>query len=508
MGGGTDNVVADAEAAGSWERGGGNKEVASGLRPTAVPRLVSDRLLAECLGRNQAHAELGRMCDELGGRLSGSEAGRAAEDRTAALLGKWGLEAVRFEALTVPTWQRGALSVEVIEPGAWRVHALAHGMSPAQADVGGRVIDAGHGEADDYDALAARDASGAHGAVVLCDEGVRAGRRPLHRSEKLRLAIDRGAAGLMISSSASGYLARTGTCHADEAPIPSLGIAREDGLRLRRGIGRGAQPRVRITMRNALGSGEVRNVIADIAGRQFRSEIVLAGAHLDSWDVAQGATDNGLGVAIVLEAARALSALAADGLRPRRTLRFALWAAEEIGLLGSEHHAAAATNELDDYTAVMNFDMTGDPHGFIAPGREGEQPLLQSLAGSLRGLGIQRSISSEPSLHSDHQPFMLRGVPILGLQASLPGDAGHYYHSIGDTFEKVSLAAMGRAAAVAAHCLWAIADRPTRPWPRMTPSQVRAMLESADLLPALEAGGYRVPPPDATDWSAPPGSGR
>lgn len=451
-----------------------------------VTRRISDPLLADCLGNPTAHAELGRLCDAVGGRPAGGPAAAHAEEWAFNLFTRWGLANVRFEAFPIRAWTRGPLTVTVMTPSECQIIALAHGQCPARADVQATVLDLGHGEIDDY--LSAGES--VKGAIILCDERVRIGRRVLHRTEKLKLAIEHGAAGLMILSSASGGLPRTGTCHRDEAPIPSLGISSEDGLRLRRLIQGGEKPVVRITMENAFHDSEGRNVLAEIPGTDKSAEIVLAGAHLDSWDVAQGATDNGLGSAIVLEMARALSSLPE---RPRRTIRFALWAAEEIGLVGSKHYASTRAAELDAHVAVMNFDMTGDPYGFWTPGREGADALLDGLSTQLAALGMERERTSSAGLHSDHQPFMLEGVPVIGLQATLPNDAGRYYHSVGDTFEKVSLPALARAAAVGAHTMWAVADAAERPWPRLSPAEVRTMIDAADLYGALQAEGYAGP---------------
>lgn len=452
-----------------------------------VPRHISDHLLAECLGNPVLHAELGRMCDSIGGRPAGGPAAALAEAWAHDLLAGWGLERVRYESFPIRAWTRGPLSVRALAPVEWPIIALAHGQCPGRAAVEAAVADLGHGEVDDYRAAGGVTA----GAIVLCDEAVREGRRVLHRTEKLALAVEHGAAGLMILSSASGGLPRTGTCHRREAPIPSLGIGKEDGLRLRRLIAAGSTPTVRIEMSNGFHDALGRTVLAEIPGRSAPDEIVLAGAHLDSWDVAQGATDNGLGAAIVLEMARARAALPE---RPARTIRFALWAAEEIGLLGSAHYSATHEHELDRHVAVMNFDMTGDPHGYWSPGRPGPDPLLDGLAAQLAGIGMTSERNSKAALHSDHQAFMLAGVPVVGLQATLPGDAGRYYHSVGDTFEKVSLPALARAAAAGAHTAWAIADAPRRPWPRLSPTQVRRMIDEADLYGALYAEGYAGPP--------------
>lgn len=455
---------------------------------TPVPAAVADRLLAEILGRPAAHAALGRLCDTVGGRPAGSEAARRAEDWAHGLLGDWGLHDVRFETFSVTAWQRGPLTAAVEAPDAWPLAALAHGYSPARADVRGAVVDAGHGEPEDF----ARLGDAARGAVCLADEDASPGQRVRHRSEKLAAAVDAGAAALLIHSRDAGVVARTGVCAAAEAAIPSLGISLEDGLRLKRLLAAGSVPTVHIAMTNGFATRPTRNVLADLTGRERPDEIVLAGGHLDSWDVAQGAVDNGLGAAIVLEMARALAALAAVGWRPRRTVRFALWAAEEIGLLGSKHHVAQHGDALDDIVAVMNFDMTGDPFGYWTPGHA-PAPLLVALADQLAPLGMRRAFDDKAGLHSDHEPFMLEGVPVVGLRATLPPDIGRTYHSHSDTFDKVALAPFARAACVGAHTLLALADAPERPLPRLGPPAVRRMLERAALVEALAVAGYDGP---------------
>ena len=445
-----------------------------------VPQNISDRLLAECLNRPQAFEHLRRLCDEVGGRVSGADSGRRAEEWGFKLFSDWGLDDVRYEDVPVTVWTRGSLEVVATDPSAWTLIAMAHGNAPSRADVAAEVLDVDHAERCDFERLGHE----VQGKVALCDEGVGEGHRALHRTEKLKLAVEHGAAGLMIYSSASGGLPRTGVCHYGEAPIPSMGISQEDGERLKRLIKGGARPKVRITMRNSIANGVGRNVLADLRGSRLPGEVVLAGGHLDSWDVSQGATDNGLGSAIVLEMAHATAAV---GVRPKRTMRFALWAAEEIGLCGSHEYVRRHKDELDDVCGVLNFDMTGDPFGYWTPGHKEPAPMLKGLASQLAGLGMRGDHSHRAGLHSDHQPFMLEGVPVVSLMASLQGEGGHYYHSVGDTFEKVSLPGLCRAAAVGAHTMWAIADADVRPYARLSRDEVEAMIEEADLREALAA---------------------
>lgn len=462
-----------------------------------VPSPVADALLAQCLGRPRAYDELKRLCDTVGGRTSGLESGRLAEEWGFGLFERWGVDAAWFEEFSLVAWRRGTLVAEALSPAPWRLTAMAHGNAPEHGRAEAVVVDVGHGEREQFENAGGR----VRGAIVLCDEGSSEGKRRLHRTEKLKLAVEFGAVGLMILSSAPGGLTRTGVCHEAGSPIPSIGISQEDGERLRRLLADGLHPIVRIEMENLRVPASARNVLAEIRGTEAPDEVVLAGAHLDSWDVAQGATDNGLGAAIVLQMALALASLPA---RPRCTVRFALWAAEEVGLCGAWDYVRRHEDELPRHRALMNFDMTGDPYGFSAPRPKGTPApeALVRLAEQLAPLGMQSECGSGAYLHSDHQPFMLSGVPVLSLAATLPNDAGRYYHSVGDTFDKVSLPALCRAAAVGAHTLWALADAPVAPLERHDAAAVRRMIDEANLYEALVAEGYSGPPMQVGEESA------
>lgn len=448
-----------------------------------IPPEIADRILAGTLGRPEAHRLLAYLADRIGGRTAGAESGRMAEEWAHGLLSGWGASDVRYEEVPVDVWMRRSLVATVTAPVQWHLTAIAHGNAPGAADISGAVIDAGHGDAAGYEQLH----GDAAGRIALCDEGATEGQRHLHRTEKLLIAARNGARALLILSSAAGGLPRTGVCARGEAPIPSLGISQEDGERLRRLLRDGIAPSVHISMRNHIEPGITRTVLADIPGTDRSSEVVLAGGHMDSWDIAQGATDNGIGVAIVLEAARVLLSLPD---RPRRTIRFALWAGEEVGLLGSKHYVATHEAELPHHVAVMNFDMTGDPYGYHTIGYPKPAPLLSNLAKQLAPLGMHPEFSAQASLHSDHQPFWLQGVPTIQLQARLSEDGARYYHSIGDTLEKVDMPALHRAAAVGAFTLWALAQAAEPPYPHMDATAVRAAIDDAGLYDALVADGF------------------
>lgn len=449
---------------------------------SVLPDTVLNTILTQVMGRPQAYDELGWLCDHVGGRIAGTAAGRKAEDWALAALGRRGLPRIWEEPLDLQVWERGPLAVEVAGPGGWPLTAVAHANSPLQVDLEADVVDVGHGRAADFAGHGANLA----GAIALCDEEVPQGERNPHRSERLAAAAAHGAGALLILSAASGGLARTGVCNPRLASIASLGIAREDGLRLRRLLASGMAPRLAIRMRNQLSAGRGRTILAEIPGRDPAAGLVLAGGHLDSWDLAQGATDNGLGAAIVLEMAGVLAGLPLAA-RPRAALRFALWTAEEVGLLGSSAYVAAREAELPRHRAVMNFDMTGAPYGYWLPGLGGPGSMLPRLAEQLAPLGMSGRVDHRAGLHSDHQPFMLAGVPVVGLLGELGPDGARFYHSLGDTFEKVDLAAFCRAAAVGAATLWALADEAVPSFAHLSAEAVDAMVDRAGLREALAA---------------------
>jgi Zn-dependent M28 family amino/carboxypeptidase len=262
------------------------------------------------------------------------------------------------------------------------------------------------------------------------------------------------------------------------APLPTFDIGMEDAAALRRLAARGST-RIHLECDNVVGpTAEVFNVVAEIPGSSSPEEVVLLGAHLDSWDFATGAQDNGTGVAMVLEAARAIAAL---GKRPKRTLRFALWTGEEQGLLGSRAYAARHAAELGRHVAVLNTDSgVGAPRGFYTFGvpQAALAPVLDTF---LAGLGVTLQKPQE-GCNSDECSFARWGVPTLDLAV----DDARYadvHHFASDTLDKVDAQALALDAAVLAVTAYAIANRAERLAPRAAGSALAELLKKADIEP-------------------------
>jgi Zn-dependent M28 family amino/carboxypeptidase len=250
------------------------------------------------------------------------------------------------------------------------------------------------------------------------------------------------------------------------APLPSAMIARGDAATLRRLMEQG-RVRVALALANTVSDGPVTvsNVVAEIRGRESPDEWVLVGAHLDSWDLAVGAQDNAAGVAMVLDAARAIAAV---DRRPRRSIRFALWGGEEQGLLGSAAYVTSHDAELGHAVAVLNADGgTGRIIGWTTPGRDDVMQKVSALSAAiLTGLGstaVDRSMRY--AFDSDGGPFVRRGVPVLDLNV----DDSRYeeiHHKTTDTLDRVDPRNLAVGAATVAATAYAIADAPARLAPR------------------------------------------
>lgn len=408
-----------------------------------------DRLLA--FDRNAQREAMGYQwlrwsVERIGHRLTGSEQGAKAEAAADSLFRIGGLPVVQRFPFTAQAWSRGTVQLTIGDGGGYlHLPAVALANTPLEALVEAPLIDAGNGLPDDLDRLGDR----LKGSAVLVNIGLVAGKegqRNLHRSEKAKLAMDRGAAALVFVNQAEGHVLLTGTASIDGAliPVPAACIAAEDGTALRERLASGQSLTARLGMRNRSAMVQASNVVAEIPGAVKPEEVILVGGHLDSWDLATGATDNGLGSYSILDLARAMAALPE---RPERTIRFVLFMGEEQGLLGSralvDHYRR--TGELDRVKCMINLDMSGNPQGFGVGGPAGWAELLKRSCATIRELDstvFAGRVSEEVWLHSDHQPFLLAGVPVIYPLSDLGKHVYGCYHSSCDDIHLVDPQAM------------------------------------------------------------------
>jgi Iap family predicted aminopeptidase len=266
-----------------------------------------------------------------------------------------------------------------------------------------------------------------------------------------------GALGTIVDGSKEHALMTMSGSPNRVSPLPNLVVAHEDYAMLERQIKAGAAPRLEARVENVIGRAPVQqwNTVAEIAG-QRPGQVVILGAHLDSWDLGQGVTDNGTGSMVVLEAARAI---ARSGLQPKRTIRFILFSGEEEGLLGSRAYAAAHAAEADSIQAVLVLDNgTGAIKGQALQGRTDLEGLWRDLLAPVAKLGAD-SVRDAAKTGTDHLSFLPYGVPAFNFD-QIPRGYSHTHHSQSDTYDKAVAGDLMQAAAVMAVTAFELANLP------------------------------------------------
>jgi len=269
------------------------------------------------------------------------------------------------------------------------------------------------------------------------------------------------------------------------SPVPVALVSREEAQRLHRLMER-SEVRVSLRMDNTTGGPfESDNVIAEIPGRELPEEIVLVGAHLDSWDLGTGANDNGVNSALVIDVARGMTEL---GLRPRRTIRFALFTGEEQGMWGSAGYVRRHADEMDRHVAVVIADIgSGRIEGFYLNGREELKEPVDAALEPVAALG-PFTHPEEAVDGTDNFDFMLSGVPNLIAEQ----DAAPYlpdYHAESDVLDYVDARKARENAAIISALVWGLAESPRRPAPRQSRSEVEQLIEKAGLEPVMKSFG-------------------
>lgn len=431
----------------------GDPSIAREYRPTA------DSLIAAATRDSAAHVRLGNLVDTFGPRLSGSASLEAAIDWVLQEMKADGLQNVRGERVMVPHWVRGTESAELIKPRTAKLHMLGLGGSVATPKGG---ITAPVLVVTSFDDLRAR-AREARGKIVLFDVPFTAYRETVHyRVEGASAAARVGAVASLIRSVASFSIRspHTGVMHYDStvARIPTAALSVEDAEMLHRFQDRGEPVVVTLRM-NARTLPDVpsRNVVAEVVGRERPDELVILGGHIDSWDVGQGAMDDGGGAVAAWEAVRLIHHL---GLRPRRTIRVVLWTNEENGGRGALGYRDTHAGELDKHVLAMESDNgTFAPHGFRFSGSAAALTRAKQIEPLLQPVGAGRVVKEDESPEADIAPLVERGVPGMGLEVERTRYFW-FHHSDGDTLDKVDPAELARCVAALAVMAYVVADLP------------------------------------------------
>ena len=389
-----------------------------------------------------------------------------------------GLVNAALEPVPMPfRWEEGDTRVDVIAPYSFGVRAAAAAKAPAVPEaIEASLLDGGSGRPGTISAAENRF----RGAVLIVELDQVSSFDDLAREQRdamiaMREAAEVGAQAVLFVSTRPGQLLYRHVNSVSGAldPIPSALVGRSDGMRLLRLLRSGESIRVRFSMPNRIGEAyETANVVAEIPGRELPEEIVLLGAHLDSWDMGTGCMDNGSNAALVVHVARSIMQA---GVRPRRTMRFALFGGEEFGLFGSLAYVDRHGSELPRHVATVVHDMGAGPLlGYASGGRAELVPRIESILRSAE-LGAALRHTDEPHFISDNFIFSLRGVPSL---FAVQDTSGFFlaYHAESDTLDKVRVQDVRNAASVAAALTLGIANLPERFGERLPDAVVRAWL--------------------------------
>ena len=408
---------------------------------------------------------------DVGNRMAGSEGERAGAELTREALSAAGARNARLEPFEIQGWSREESAIETADE---RLACIALPRSPAET-VEGELVDVGYGLPEEFEAA---DLEGAV-AVVRSDVPSHYDRY-LHRREKYYHAVEAGAAAFVYRNHVEGQLPATGSVGTAEAPIgeiPAVGVSKEVGARL---VRRSAGEPVAVSVDAAVGDAESANVHAELGPET--DERLLVTSHVDAHDVAEGALDNGAGTATVVEVANAL-ARREDELECR--VEFVAYGAEEVGLVGSSHHADGADPDL--IRAVVNNDgvVRGRTLEFYTHG-------FPELAGAAEAVADRfgHPVETIPKLgpHSDHWPFVVDGVPGYHVMSVTDGAGRGFGHTAADTLDKLDRRNLRESAILLTELVVELAGEDVEIDHR-EPAEIAAELEAQGLATGMKVTG-------------------
>ena len=406
----------------------------------------------------------------LGGRMAASEGEARAAGLVADAFADAGLERVRERAFDAPAWRRGETTLRLTAPGEREFEAIALPYCPA-GEVSGELVDVGYGTPEEIAAVDVAE------KVAVASTTTPGDSRFVHRMEKFGAAAEAGAEAFVFVNHVPGQLPPTGALtFGREAEIPAVGVSRETGAWLTEYAGEGGAVELSVDAETV--PGESQNVLARVGPET--DEHVLAVAHYDAHDIAEGALDNGCGIATLVVAARVLAAADLG-----TEVRVVAVGCEETGLLGAER--LAERTDLDAVRAVVNLDGAGRFRDLVAMTHTSE-----ATAEAIERVGRETrqpvEVRAEPHPFSDQWPFVRRGVPALQLHSD-SGERGRGWgHTHADTRDKVDDRCVREHGVLAALAIRELA-RAGSEVPRLDRGELEAAFRDAEFETGMKAAG-------------------
>jgi len=453
----------------------------------------TEQLVETMKGNTPIITDLRQLTDEIGARLTGTQANEKSI--------QWALSkfkeanvAAKSESFEMPrAWVEQNASAIISGQGinfGSNISAMPFTQTTPTSGTKGKLVNLSFGSKQNFD-----QAKGLKGKWLLVETAVlddKAGIHGLFQEYLDAVGIENraeqaGALGLIyMSSREKNLMYRHLPSDGADNKLQIVVMERESALKAQRLLANGHQLNFNAQISIADESSyQADNVIAEIKGTTYPDEIILIGAHIDSFDLGTGALDNGSNVTLVIDIARQIKKL---NLQPKRTIRFALFNGEEQGIYGSWGYTKRHINELDDHVIAATIDIgTGAISGFFTNGRQEITALLNKVLLPVADLGPFEHINVAV-VGTDNYDFMMQGVANLVANQKDSNYASNY-HAESDTFDKVDQAQLKLNSAIMAAMVWGFANEENIPWQRQTPAQVVNMVNEFGIEDSMKTFG-------------------
>jgi carboxypeptidase Q len=445
---------------------------------------VVAKMIDEGTHRSHADADLQYLLDVIGPRLSGSAEVRRANEWTEQKFKEYGADRTALEPWTFGVgWTRGPMTLRMLAPQKRELLGVSWAWSPGtNGPVAGDVVFMDARTEAEFNQRFKGKLAGKWVMMGLAYPNENPADPPVTHADSARL--DSARAVLRARTNDEAYFFNNRTVFAARehpaglirdggkqfglftmsgspaaiSSLPQIVVGNDVYLQFSRLAKRGVPVRIEADIQNTFTRDTLQqwNTVAEIRGSEKPDEVVLLGAHLDSWDLATGGTDNGAGAISVLEAARILKAA---GVKPKRTIRFVLFTGEEEGLFGSQAYAGDHEKELDKVQAVLVLDNgTGKITGMTLQGREELRDMWKSMLAPVTSLGMLL-VKSGNKTGTDHLAFLPYGVPAFNYDQATRG-YNWTHHSQVDDYNAVVPGDVAQAATIMAVNAWQLSDMP------------------------------------------------
>jgi len=429
---------------------------ACGSLKTSSREAQSKTLIKNALKDPTGYKIIESLTTEIGPRPAGSEQEKRARDWAVKKMKDLGLKNVHIESFEVPHWERISEEVRILSPNPQKLRATALGGSVGTKNTG---VQAQVVSFKNFEALTKAPMTGFKNKIIFVDEpmtrtkdGSGYGVAVVKRRRTTVEAAKRGAVAALIRSVGTDHhrFPHTGQTgyEKDVNRIPIAALSAPDADQLARTLKNGPVKlfiKIKTKSQGNLKSG---NVIGEVPG--VSDKVVIAGAHLDSWDLGTGAVDDGAGVGIVLGAANTIRR---QNLKPKHTIRIVLFGSEEVGLVGAKAYAKKHKADLSKHIVAAESDFgAGKVWKLDTKFSKSSLSEAQNLSRVLKPLGVKRGNNNAYG-GPDLSPMRKLGVPVVTLKQN-GWDYFDLHHTEDDTFDKINADDIAQNVAAYAAYLW------------------------------------------------------